>query len=161
MAIRDKRRFDERVPVNSEPFIFTSGEVKAKDAGTDIVLKSFPEGDYMLAGTPVVEVITAFDGAATLDFGLGTIAADNVGEGGALTVVDADEFVKAADVTSATAGLYPAATSDAVAALGAGTCMLIQGVDATTPVITAALGGAPTVGSARIHIPLVKLPTAK
>jgi hypothetical protein len=162
MAILDKRRTDERTPVNSEPFCFSSCVLTPKDIHIDIILGSFPKGNFAILAPPVVEVIEAFDGAAALDFGRGTILTDQVSNGGVLTVVDQDEYVKNADLTLGTIGIYQAATSDLVAALGAGTgdASLIKGAAAVVPCITAVLGGAPTVGKARFHMILMRLQTA-
>jgi len=162
MAILDKRKTDDRVPVNSESFFYSSCILTPADIHIDIILASFPRGNFQIMGPPVVEVIEAFDGGAALDFGRGTIATDIVTTGGVLTVTDADEYVKTADLTLGTIGIYQAATSDLVTALGAGTgdAMLIKGAAATVPCITAVLGGAPTVGKARLHMVLMKIPTA-
>jgi hypothetical protein len=163
MAILDKRRSDQRVPINSEPFFFTSAILTKDDVHTDIVLASFPAGNFQLLAPPVVEVIEGFDGTPTIDFGHGSIATDIITTGGTLTVTDQDEYVKAADITLGTAGLYIAASSDVVGMLAAGTgaSLLIKGAASTVPVITAVLAATtPTVGKVRIHMLLQRLPTA-
>jgi len=163
MAILDKRRSDQRVPINSEPFFFTSAIITKDDVNATICLASFAAGNYQILAPPVVEVIEAFDGTPTIDFGFGTIPLDTTTTGGTMTVTDADEYVKAADITLGTIGIYIAATSDLVGmlALATGASILIKGAAATVPVIMAALAAtSPTVGKCRIHMLLQKLPTA-
>ena len=159
MAIKDKRRFDERVPVNSEPCWFTSAIITAADAGVDLILKSFPA----LAGTHIVlaagvEVLEAFDGSASLVIGSGTMATDAAGT---VTAVDADLFLISADITEATVGYYPQAGSQFYTDLGTGKQALLKGADATVPVVYGALTATnPTVGKARLHLLLSKVPVA-
>jgi len=163
MAITDKRRNDERVPVNSESFFFTSAVFGCNDAGGEIVLASFPKGLYQIMGAPIVEILEPFDAAAAIDVGRGTIANDNITTGGAIAVVDQDEYVKTADVTVQTAGAYMAATSDLVTAFGSGTGaeMLIRGAAANVPIIYAVVTDAvKSGGKARVHMVLMKVPTA-
>lgn len=157
MAVVDKRRTDARVPVNSEPFIFTSAIIDITDAGDTTILKDFlaADGTYLVTFAGV-EVIQAFDGSASLIVGLGTMATKAAGT---ITAIDADEFVVSADVTEATAGFYPTTGSAFATALGTGAPTVIKGADAPVPVIYSTLTATnPTTGKLRVHIGLQKIP---
>lgn len=159
MAQKDKRRSDLRVPVNSESFFASSAVIDVADAGAgDLVLMSFPKaGDRYLLLHAGVEVIEAFDGGASLVFGQGTMPTDALG---VVTPVDADYLLPSADITEAAAAYYPAASSQLVTDLAAGTSHIVVGAAATVPVFYGTLAGAPTVGKARLHLVLMKIPTA-
>jgi hypothetical protein len=161
MANVDKRRTDERVPVNSEPFWFSSAIIDITDAGDVVVLKSFQalDGTYQILATGV-EIIEAFDGSASFIFGKGTMATNAIGT---VTAVDADYLAVSADITEATIGYYPGVgtTGGFGADLGAGTQSIIKGADSTVPVLYATITATnPTVGKARLHALLTKIPVA-
>jgi hypothetical protein len=177
MSFKDKRRTDQRVPVNSEPFWITTtvisptppanpaGGISTTDVGYDLILASFPAklGNFLVMDK-ICEVITAFDGSASIVCGTGTMATDTAGT---VSVVDADHFFLSADVTEATAALYQhlddvtitqsGTTPFAVSAATFGH-LLITGADATTPVIYAVLSGSPTVGALRFHFLVARVP---
>jgi hypothetical protein len=159
MALIDKRRFDERVPVNSEPFIFSSAIIDATDAADTTVLKSFTkdDGSYLIMHAGV-EIIEAFDGGASLAISSGTMATNTLGT---VTTVDAAFYLVTANVTEATINYYADASGSTLFAnQAAGTSTVVKGADATVPVIFASLTGTPTVGKARLHVQMVKLPLA-
>lgn len=158
MSVIDKRRTDAKVPVNGEPFFFTSAILDKSDAGNTTILKDFllADGTYMVMHAGV-EIIEAFDGSASLVVGRGTMA---TAAAGTITAVDADEELISTDITEATKGYYPAVGSALATALGIGSSIIIKGADATVPVIYATLTAtSPTVGKARVHMMLVKVPT--
>lgn len=161
MAFKDLRRTDARVPVNSEPFWFSSAIFGAESDDFDAVLKSFTalDGTYQILSAGV-EIITPFDGSTTLTVGHGTMLTDTIGT---VTAVDVDQFIMSADVTEATAGYYPAsaaATNAFNVATAAGLATIIKGKDAVVPVIYLTLTGTPTVGAGRVHMLLTKVPVA-
>lgn len=159
MASKEKRRYDERVPVNSEPFWFTSSIITAADTGVENVLKTFEaaDGTYIVLAAGV-EVIEAFDGSASLLVGNGTMATKALGT---VTAVDADQFLISADVTEATIGYYAQSGSQFATDLGAGKQTVIKGADATVPTLYATMTAAsPTVGKCRVHFLLCRVPVA-
>lgn len=157
MAIKDKRRSDARVPVNSEPFWISSAIIEAADANLDLILKSFDklDGSYICLAAGV-EVIEAFDGSASLVVGQGTMA---TAAAGTVTAVDADQFIISTDVTEATIGYYSQVGSQFATDLGAGKQNVIKGADTTTPVLYATLTATnPTVGKCRVHLLVSRIP---
>ena len=157
MAVVDKRRFDERVPVNSESFWFTSSIIDISDVGNTSILKAFALQDgAVVVLDALVEVMTAFDGAATLAISQGTIPTPK--DVSAVTVVTANKFIIAADVTATTIGIYGQSGSPLATALGVGQVTVLVGADAVTPVVYATLAGAPTVGKARVHLLMNRVP---
>lgn len=159
MASKDKRRFDERVPVNSEPFWFTSSILTPADVGVDAVLKSFEA----LAGTHIVlaaglEVIEAFNGSASFVAGIGTMPTKAIGT---VTAVDDDQLLISTDVTEATVGYYPQIGSQLGTDLGIGKQTVIKGADATVPVLYGVMTATgATTGKCRLHVLLAKVPVA-
>jgi hypothetical protein len=157
MASKDKRRTDVRVPVNSEPFWLTSAIITSADTGVDAVLADFKALDgtfIVLSGG--VEVIEAFDGSASLTVGLGTMATPTIGT---VTAVDNDLFFISADVTEAAVGYYPQVGGQFATDLGLGKAEVIKGADTTVPVVYAVMSATnPTVGKARVHLLLSKVP---
>lgn len=159
MANVDKRRTDERVPVNSEPFWFSSAIINPTDEGDIVVLKSFQalDGTYAVLGCGV-EIIEAFDGSASFIFGQGTMATNAIGT---VSAVDADSLAISADITEATIGFYPGNGAALGTNLGIGTMTVVKGADATVPVFygTITSTGA-TTGKARVHVLLSRIPVA-
>jgi hypothetical protein len=159
MASKDKRRTDARVPVNSEPFWFTSAVLSAADTGVDNVLKDFrlQDGTFMILAAGV-EIMEAFDGSASILVGNGTMALPAVGT---VSAVDADQFLISADVTEATIGYYAQSGSQFATDLGAGKQTVVTGADTTVPVLYANItASSPTVGKARIHFLMTRIPVA-
>ena len=159
MASKEKRRYDEHVPVNSEPFWFTSALITAADTGVDCVLKTFEaaDGTYLILASGV-EVIEAFDGTASLVVGNGTMATKVLGT---VTAVDADQFLISTDVTEATIGYYPQVGSQFATDIGVGKQTVIKGADATVPTLYANMtASSPTVGKCRIHFLMSRIPVA-
>jgi hypothetical protein len=162
MSMKDKRRADQRGQTLENPFWLTSAEINKDDDDAEAVLFSFPKAgeDYLVLGA-VVEVIEAFaGGTVALNIGAGTIATDGVTDGATVTVVDADEYVPTADITNGTIGKYVATSGDMVAALAAGTFLVITGTAATVPVVYAALTSSATItaGRARVHLLVSRIP---
>lgn len=158
MANVDKRRTDERVPVNSEPFWFTSAVIDKTDEGDTVALKSFTDkdGDYVVLGA-LLEIIEAFDGSASFIFGLGTMTTNAFGT---ISATDADQLLISADITEATIGLYTMSGSQLATDVGAGKFTMVKGADATTPVIYGTISStSATVGKARLHVLMTKIPT--
>lgn len=159
MAVVDKRRRDARVPVNSEPFIFTSMIIDKSDAGDTVILKDFlkDDGTYLVSFA-LAEVLEACDGSASLVVGTGTMA---TAAAGTITAVDADQLLVSADITEATIGLYGQSGSDLATKLAAGVATIIKGADTTVPVLYATLTStSQTTGKIRIHVGLQKIPVA-
>lgn len=159
MAFKNRRSPAQRVPVNSEPFWVKLGPLKPADAGSQILLASFPKGNFSVLDA-AVEVLQAFDGAASIDVGSATLPTDTTVESGVLTVVDADFYVATADITEATPDLYTPVAAQYATDKGVGKSTLIKGKAATVPCIQATIGGAPTTGLAYVHVLLSRIPTA-
>lgn len=159
MSVLDKRRTDARVPVNGEPFFFTSAIVDKSDAGNTTILKDFlkDDGTYLILHAGF-EVIEAFDGSASIIVGRGTLATKAAGT---ITAVDADEELISTDITEATIGYYQGGGAAAATALGIGAPIVVKGADATVPIVYVTLTSTnQTVGKGRVHLMLVKVPTA-
>lgn len=157
MAIIDKRRTDLRsLRLNTQsPLWIKSAVVDKSCVGKEAVLLSFPKGSQLSAGVYSIhaaafKVEEAFDGAASITVGLGTIATDDVTTGGAIAVVDADQLLISADITEATEGVYGQSGSQFATDLGAGKQTFIVSADATVPIVYLEIGGAPTTGSGRV-----------
>lgn len=166
--LADLRRQDDNRTMWT-PYWLTSSEVTfAHTDGTDVALLwSFPATKYgnskILVVNVAVQVVTLFSGGTpTLDIGAWTIATDAVTVAGTITVVDADEYVKNADVTAATAALYWAATSDWLTAYEAatnGAPCIITPADSTVPCVAVTGAASVTAGAARILMQVVEIPT--
>jgi hypothetical protein len=157
MASKDKRRTDVRVPVNSEPFWFTSSIITTADVNIDAVLADFKalDGTFIILSAGV-EIIEAFDGTASLTVGLGTMATPTIGT---VTYTDPNRFIISADVTESTVGYYSQVGSQLATDLGVGKAEVIKGADTTVPVVYAVMTATnPTVGKARVHLLLSKVP---
>ena len=162
MATVNKCRTDERVPVNSEPFMFSSAIIDATDLNQTTVLKKFTalDGTYLILDS-FVEVIEAFDASADLAISLGSVPTTAVISSTVVTAVTAGYFAVTANVTEATPGLYPAAAASQVFVnKAAGTASVVKGADTTVPVIYSSLTTGATVGKARVHVLMVKIPVA-
>lgn len=158
MSVIDKRRTDARVPVNGEPFFFSSAIIDKSDAGNTTILKDFraADGTYLILHSGL-EILEAFDGSASIIVGRGTLATPAAGT---ITAVDADEELVSADITEATIGYYPSSGSALSTALGTGASIVVKGAETTVPIVYATLtSSGQTVGKARLHMMLVKVPT--
>jgi len=173
VTILDVRRTDLRSNTLANPYWLSSGLITP--AGDDLatLLFSFPITKSISPGYKpfyiehvVFQVITGFDGTASIVLSSGTLATDAVTTGGVVTEVTATDYMLSDDITEATIGYYTAG--------GIGTDpawltakVLEDGVfpyytlptDTTVPCIYAALtGGTITVGAARVHILISELP---
>lgn len=163
MANVDKRRTDAKVPVNGEPFWFTSAELNTTDAGDVVVLKDFrADGGRYIVQAVFCEILEAWDGSASFIFGTGTLATPALGT---VTAVDADGLLISTDITEGTIGMYGQVGSALATALGIGKVfgadvnLPIVGADTTVPVIYGTITAtAPTTGKARLHVLLMRLP---
>ena len=169
--IQDIRRADLRTNVLENPFWLTSGvfDVTAGAAPDDksVLLFSFPTaGQIIIVEEVFIQITTNFTAGTTIDVGLSTLATDDVTVAGVVTDVDQDEFIKAADITATTAGIYAPTTgntSDWLAAKAAGTWAApryLTGAATTVPVVTLECYNAGTVaaGKCRVHMLVTILP---
>jgi len=163
--INDVRRTDLRCNVLENPYWITSGLVDASaTAAIDdkyIILFSFPTASQKIWIEQVmVEVTLAFTAGTTFDIGLCTLATDAVTTAGVGTTVDDDEFIKSADITATSAGVYAPTTSntsDWLTAKIAGSYAspyCITGAATTVPAVMmiAANAGTIAAGNCRVHM---------
>jgi hypothetical protein len=152
--MKDLRRTDERDHVWMNPFWMTSGWIDYKANGDEAVFFSFPaaRGSITLLYEAVFQCVQVFDGTPDMLIGLGTIATDDVTDGGTVSVVDADEIFQTGDITLGSAGYSYLSGGDMLTALAAGTPgVIITHADATVPVIYATYTAtAPTTGRGRL-----------
>jgi hypothetical protein len=168
VILKDLRRQDDNRTLWN-PYWITSSEINYDDVdGTDVALiTSFPAAKYgnsiILVQQVAVQIVTLFSGGTpSLDVGLWTIATDDITVGGTITVVDADEYVKSADVTEATAGIYWSATADFLAVRAAVTNaapVLITPADGTVPCIAISGAASGAAGVARVLMQVIEVPT--
>lgn len=164
----DYRRTDQRIQTLENPYWLSSGIVSAVDSDDKgALLFSFPRaGELIIVQEVVVQNIAAITAATTIDVGSGTIATDAVTTGGDITIVDADEYIKTADVvlTASTVwGPTTSNTSDWLTAKAAGTYAaprIIVGAASTVPVIyvSVANSGAISAGTFRVHVLVTRVP---
>lgn len=161
MAIKDLRRTDLRGQTLANPVWLTSAEIDATCDDAEAVLFSFPKpGSKLIILNAVADITEAFaGGTVACTVGSGTIATDNVDTGGTLSVVDADDYLNAADLgTMGTVAVKPAIASDLGVAILANTlpipARLITGADSNVPCIYAALtsSGVITAGKFRVKL---------
>lgn len=146
-VIKDLRRNDQRGNTQAGgPFWITSAEIDKSCDDLGALLFTFPKaGQKVFIHQAFVEISDPFagDGTEALIVGSCTLATDDVTTGGDLTIVDADDYFAAADITEGTAGLYPAINSDLGVAIIANTApadaRLITGAATTVPGIYAEL----------------------
>lgn len=167
--ILDYRRMDERRYDHLTPRWVSSAELCAV-ASDDLcaLLFSFPAAKYGSADILIekicFEVTEAFAGGTiTVDVGAHTIATDLITTGGDATLVDADDYIPTADITSATPGVYFAATGDWITAkllMTELTPVIIVPADATVPCVGVEVvsDAAITAGKGRVHMMLTEVP---
>jgi len=158
MAILDLRQSDERTNVLPNPYWVRSAALTVAALNTDAVLFSFPasRGKIVCVHQAVFELVTAFNGtSAAILIGIGTIATDAITTGGAISIVDADEFFEAAEITEATPGWYWPTASNLFDALELSTPLVITPADADVPIIYAnytATAGTATTALGYLHV---------
>jgi hypothetical protein len=164
---KDLRRHDDNRTLWN-PYWMVSSEVKpAEIVANAALLWSFPAAKYstrtIIVQNIAVQLITAYTGGTpAINIGSGTIATDVVTTAGTLTVVDADEYVPAADVTCATPATYFAATGDWITAYLLKTNLapvIITPADATVPCIYASCAASAAAGLFRVLVQVVEVPT--
>jgi hypothetical protein len=165
-TIKDLRRNDQRDNTLANPFWITSSEITPECDDKGAVLFSFPNAnERFIIHNAITEVITAFAGGTpALVVGSGTLATDAVTTGGDVTIVDADDYFAAADITEGTIGIYPAIASDLGVAILANTmpatARVITGAATTVPCVYASLTSTDTLtaGKARVHLLVSRVP---
>lgn len=151
------------------PYWIVSNEVIAADSDDlSAVVFSFPAAKY---GTRLIKVLecafqvtTVFAGGTiTVNVGSCTLATDAVTTGGVSTLVDADEYVATAHITSGTAGLYWCQGSDWLTAKLLGTNQgveIITPADATVPAVDVVITSDATItaGAGRVLMQIMEIP---
>jgi len=169
--IQDIRRTDLRTNVLENPFWISSAVFNVANAGApddkSVLLFSFPTaGQIVIIDEVLIQVTSAFTAGTTIDVGFSTIATDAVTAGGVVTDVDQDEYIKAADITATSTGVYGPTTgntSDWLAAKAAGTWAApryLTGAATTVPVVTLECYNAGTVAAGKciVHMLITILP---
>ena len=169
IACLDYRRTDQRIQTLENPYWLTSGVVSAvaaKDKGA--LLFSFQKaGEITIVKEVIIENIEAITAATTIDLGSGTLATNAITTGGDITVVDADEYVAAADVVLTLAAFWGSTTTNksdwltahlAQSTIAAPRC--ITGAATTVPCVYASVAnaGAILVGKFRVHMLVTRIP---
>lgn len=168
-AIKEYRRTDERRYDHLTPRWMSSGELSGPDCDDLCALMfSFPASKYGSADVLIekicFEVTEAFAGGTiTVDVGSHTIATEDAVEGDDATLVDVDDYIPTADITSATPGVYFAATGDWITAkllMTELTPVIIVPADTTVPCIgvEVASDAAITAGKGRVHVMITEVP---
>jgi len=173
VEILDVRRTDLRTNVLANPYWLTSGNIVPAADDLAALLFSFPITKSVSPGYKpffidhvVLEIVTAFDGTASITLASGTLATDAVTTGGDVTEVDADEYMVSDNIDETAIGYYPASSAGTEPDWQTAK-ILEDGVmpyyhvpaDTTVPCIYAVLtGGTITVGSARLHILISEIP---
>lgn len=167
--ILDYRRMDERRYDHLTPRWISSAELSGPDAD-DLcaLLFSFPAAKYgsadLLIEKICFEVTEAFAGGTiTVNVGSHTIATDLITTGGDATLVDVDDYIPTADITSGTPGVYFAATGDWITAkllMTELTPVIIVPADTTVPCIAVEVASDATItaGKGRVHVMITEVP---
>jgi hypothetical protein len=171
-TVLDLRRTDLRTSVLENPYWITSADIGVACDDQDAILFSFPitgiigpsyGNSIVLIHSLFFEVITAYNGAADILVGVGSILTDDVTTAGSITDVDPDEYFQTGEITVATPAFYVPATGDVVAIWAAGTWAnyaKIVPADGTVLCIEAQLtGGVITTGAGRVHALISVVPT--
>ena len=151
------------------PYWITSNPVSAVDSDDlAAVVFSFPAAKY---GNSVIKILECAcqvtticaGGTITVDVGSATIATDAVTTAGTVTLVDADEYVATAHITSGTAGLYWCQGSDWLTAALLGTnqgAEIITPADATVPCVAVYVTSDDTItaGVVRVLMQIMEVP---
>lgn len=172
----DKIVVDKRNPAQRryiyQPYWISSLPIAYSDLGSDEtkcgLMFSFPAARYgtnkVIVEKVGVQIVTAFAGGTiTVDLGRYTIATDIITTAGAMTIVDYDDLVPTADITSGTAAYYPALTGDWITAallMTMAADVLITPADATVPAVGLYVtsDGTMTAGVARVHMLITEVP---
>ena len=169
--IQEYRRNDQRRYIY-QPYWISSAEIDHADfPNTEAecaLLFSFPAAKY---GTSLIYILQVgvqiteawAGGTITLDLGRYSLLTDAVTQGGAMTIVDYDDLVPTADITSGTIGYYPAKTGDWITAALLMTMqadVVITPLDAVVPCVGlyATTDGTTTAGKARAHMLITEVP---
>jgi hypothetical protein len=169
-TIVDYRRQDVRRYDHWHPYWISSGALAAPasdDKGA--LMFSFPASQYgdttrILIEKVCFQVVTAFAGGTiTVDVGSGTIATNLITTAGLVTLVDADEYIPTASITSGTAGIYFARTGDWIVAkllMTELTPVILTPADATVPcvVVYVTSDNVITAGAGRVHMLITEVP---
>jgi hypothetical protein len=166
----DYRRTDQRRYIY-QPYWISSAEISAVDSD-DLVAAafSFPAAKYgnshILIEKIGFQVTTAFAGGTIVcNVGSYTLATDDLISGATITLVDIDDYVPTADITTATPAMYFAATGDWITAkllMTELTPVVIVPADATVPVIAVTItsDAVITAGKGRVHAVITEIPMA-
>lgn len=163
---KDYRRMDDKRTLWN-PYWITSKEIAPLDvAANAALLWSFPASKYgtsrVLLMNFAVQLVTAYTGGTpAINIGSGTIATDEVTDDGTLTVVDADEYIPAADITCGTPAVYFAATGDWITSALLMTNVaptIITPADATVPCIYASCAADAAAGAFRVLAQVCEIP---
>jgi len=165
-AILDLRQTDERVPVLKSPTWIRSAEITPACDDKAALMFSFPltKADIVVVHNVMIEVTQAFAGGTiVLNIGSYTLATDAVTTAGDATIVDIDDWIPTASITSGTLGWYAPAAGDWLTAKAAGTLVFpyIVVCAATTVYTMAATltsDAAITAGKARVYAEVSYLP---
>ncbi len=174
-TIHDLRRTDIRRQTLQNPYWISSGIIDKDAVGLDAVLFSFPiTADAFSPGYKpffitqcVTEIIIAFDGTAAITVGTATLLTNPVTTGGAVSIVNADEFHLADDITDQTIGYYPSSLTGTDSAWSIALILhvctyptYVVPIDDAVPTVYAALteGGTIAVGAARVHLCINEVP---
>ena len=155
-----------------QPYWISSMEVKALDLGSDetkcALVFSFPAAQYgtgnILIEKCCIQVTQAFAGGTiTVDVGSYTLATDDVTDAGLMTIVDADDYIPAANITHGAAATYFAATGDWITAkllMTELTPVIVVPADSTVPAVGVYVtsDGTMTAGKARVHFLITEIP---
>ena len=169
--IQEYRRNDQRRYIY-QPYWISSAEIDhaafPNDESECALLFSFPKAKY---GTSIIYILQVgvqiteawAGGTITLDLGRYSLLTDAVTQGGVMTIVDYDDLVPTADITSGTAAYYPALTGDWITAallMTMGADVTITPADATVPCVGlyVTTDSTTTAGKARAHMLITEVP---
>jgi hypothetical protein len=155
-----------------QPYWISSLELSALTIGSDEtkigIMFSFPAAQYgnskILIEKCCIQITQAFAGGTiTVNVGSHTLATDLITTDGVATLVDVDDYIPTADITSGTIGHYFAATGDWITAkllMTELTPVIITPADATVPAVglDVTSDGTITAGKARVHFLITEIP---
>ena len=165
----DYRKRDQYRHIHHPYWIFC-GEISAVLADDKGALAfafsaaQFGSSTRILIEKVAFQVTEAFAGGTiTVDVGSGTIETEAAQDGDDITLVDKDDYVPTADITSGTLGMYFAATGDWITAkllrTELGPC-IITPADATVPVVYVSIASDATItaGKGRVFMQITEVP---
>lgn len=164
----DYRRQDQRRYIY-QPYWISSAEISAVDSDDLVACAfSFPAAKYgtshILIEKVGFQVTTAFAGGTIVcDVGSYTIATDDVTTAGTITLVDVDDYIPSADITTATPAMYFALTGDWITAkllMTELTPVVIVPADTTVPCVAVTITSDATItaGKGRVHMVVTEIP---